>query len=118
FVLFAWLSLPTRALAWRLSHEAKARGYIVDIEDVSISPFGGVTLENVQWTFEPSRPGQVPTKFVIDEIDVDVSLLALVMGDIDVDMEAVLDEGTITAHYDRSAEQSSFSLEIADLPLY
>ena len=24
FVLFAWLSLPTRALAWRISHEDRA----------------------------------------------------------------------------------------------
>jgi type II secretion system protein N len=118
FVLFAWLSLPTRALAWRLSHEAKARGYIVDIEDISISPFGGITLENVQWTFAPSRPGQVPSKFVVEEVDVDIGILSLLMGDIDVSLEAQLDEGLITAHYARGSDESSFALEIADLPLY
>lgn len=118
FVLFAWLSLPTRALAWRLSHEAKVRGYIVDIEDISISPFGGITLENVQWTFAPSRPDQVPTKFVVEEIDVDVSVLSLLMGNIDVSLEAQLDEGLITASYTRGSDESSFGLEISELPLY
>jgi type II secretion system protein N len=118
FVLFAWLSLPTRALAWRLSHEAKARGYIVDIEDISVSPFGGITLENVQWTFAPSRPDQVPTKFVVEEIEVDVSILSLLMGDIDVSVEAQLDEGLITARYARGSDESSFGLEISELPLY
>lgn len=118
FVLFAWLSLPTRALAWRLSHEAKARGYIVDIEDISISPFGGITLENVVWTFAPSRPDQIPTKFVIPEVDIDVSVLSLLMGDIDVSLEAPLDEGLITARYERGSDESSFGLEVSDLPLY
>jgi type II secretion system protein N len=118
FVLFAWLSLPTRALAWRISHEAKARGYIVDIEDISISPFGGITLENVQWTFAPSRPDQIPGKFVIEEVDIDVGILALLMGNIDVSLEAPLDEGLITARYASDSDESSFGLEISDLPLY
>ena len=118
FVVFAWLSLPTRALAWRLSHEAKSRGYIVDIEDISISPFGGITLENVQWTFAPSRPDQVPSKFVVEEVDIDVSILALMMGDIDVSLEAPLDEGLITAHYSKGSDESAFGLEISELPLY
>lgn len=118
FILFAWLSLPTRALAWRISHEAKARGYVVDIEDISISPFGGITLENVQWTFAPSRPGQIPSKFVIEEVDIDIGILALLMGNIDVSLEAPLDEGLITARYERGSDESSFGLEISDLPLY
>jgi type II secretion system protein N len=118
FVMFAWMSLPTRALAWRISHEAKTRGYLVDIEDISISPFGGITLENVRWTFAPSRPDQVPTKFVIEEVEVDVSVLALLMGDIDVSLEAQLDEGLITARYARGSDESSFGLEVAELPLY
>jgi type II secretion system protein N len=118
FMLFAWLSLPTRALAWRLSHEAKAHGYIVDIEDISISPLGGITLENVRWTFAPSRPDQVPTKFVIEEVEIDISVLSLLVGNIDVSLEAQLAEGLVTGHYARGSDESSFGLEIADLPLY
>ncbi|MEM9457662.1 MAG: type II secretion system protein GspN [Myxococcota bacterium] len=118
FVFFAWLSLPTRAIAWRISHEAKAQGYVIDIEDVSISPFGGVTLENVQWTFAPSRPGQIPTKFILDEVDVDISILSLLVGNLDVELEAVLDEGSVTGRYYRGGDESQIELEVADLPLY
>lgn len=118
FMLFAWLSLPTRAIAWRISHEAKARGFIVDIEDVSISPFGGMSLEGVTWTFEPSRPGEIPTKWYVEEIDVDVSLLSLLWGTVDVDVEAELEEGTLEGNFTQSASETSVNVEIAELPLY
>ncbi|MCH9686254.1 MAG: type II secretion system protein GspN [Deltaproteobacteria bacterium] len=124
FVIFAWISLPTRALAWRISHEAKARGYIVDVGDLSVSPFGGVTLEQVQWTFAPSRPGQVPTIFVIDEVDVDISILSLLVGNIDVDLEADLGDpedetdGRLEANFTKGDSESSFTLTLEDLPLY
>ncbi|MCB9715252.1 MAG: type II secretion system protein GspN [Myxococcales bacterium] len=121
FLVFAWISLPTRALAWRISHEAKVHGYLVDIEDISISPFGGITLENVRWTYEPSRPDQIPMSFEVPEVEIDVSVLSLLVGNIDVDLLIELDEGndgTIRASYARGAEESSFSLEIADMPLY
>lgn len=121
FLLFAWWSLPTRALAWRISHEAKVHGYLIDVEDVSISPFGGITLENVEWTYAPSRPGQIPMKMVLPEVEIDVSVISLVVGNIDVDLLIELDEGndgTITANYYRGGDESSFSLEIAEMPLY
>jgi type II secretion system protein N len=118
FVFFTWLSLPTRAIAWRISHEAKRHGYVVDIGDVSISPFGGVTLEEVQWTFEPSRPGDVPTKWFVDEVDVDVSLIKLLWGTLDVDVELQLEEGIVEANYTRSASSSEVSILIEELPLY
>ncbi len=118
FLLFAWLSLPTRAIAWRISHEAKARGFIVDIEDVSISPFGGMSLEGVTWTFEPSRPGEIPTKWYVEEVDVDVSVLSLLWGTIDVDIEAELEEGTLQASFTKSSSETSVMVEVAELPLY
>jgi type II secretion system protein N len=115
---FMWLSLPTRALAWRIGHECKKRGFIVDVEDISVSPFGGVTLENVQWTFEPSRPGEIPSKFVAEEVDIDVSLFSLLLGDLDVDIEGVVDEGTFTGSFTRDARGSTYAFEVSGLPLY
>ena len=118
FLLFAWLSLPTRAIAWRISHEAKVRGFIVDIEDVSISPFGGMSLEGVTWTFEPSRPGEIPSKCYVEEVDVDISLLPLLWGTIDVDIEAELEEGTLEANFTQSSSETAVMVEVAELPLY
>lgn len=118
FIIFVWMSLPTRAIAWRISHEAKARGYIIDVEDVSISPFGGASLHNVTWTFAASRAGQIPRNFFVEEVEVDVSLVRLIFGTQRVDIEAVIAEGTITAMYQRDDVESVIKLDIDDLPLY
>ncbi|MBK8236981.1 MAG: type II secretion system protein GspN [Deltaproteobacteria bacterium] len=118
FLLFTWLCLPTRAIAWRIGHEARKAGYIIDVRDVSVSLLGNITLEDVTWTFEPSRPDAVPGKFLLTTVDVDVSFLSLLVGNMDIDVEAHAVDGVITAHYERDAEQSSIQIEVADLPLY
>lgn len=118
FLFFAWLSFPSDMLAWRISHECKKRGYVVDVGDASVSPFGGVGLENVAWTFAPSRPGEPPSTYMIQELDVDVSLIKLLFGTIDVDVEGVVDEGRFEGNYTKSDEESSFSFDVEELPLY
>lgn len=118
FLVFAWLSIPTQAIAWRLSHEAYEAGYKVDIEDVSLRPWGSITLENVTWTFEPTRPGTPPSQYRFDEIDVHVGLLALLGGNVNVEVDIEREQGTIHVEYVRSKDASSFALEVEDLPLY
>lgn len=118
FVTFAWLSLPTRAIAWRIEHEAKKAGIVLEIEDVAIRPWGTVILENVAWTYTPSRPGQIPGKFFVEEVDVGISLLSLMAGNISVDVDVELDEGSIHAEYDKGGDDSRYSFEIEDVPLY
>lgn len=118
FLLFAWLCLPTRAIAWRIGHEARKAGYVIDVRDVSVDLLGDVTLHDVTWTFSPSRPDQAPSKFLIKEIEIDVSFLSLLIGNIDVDIEARPSEGRIVAHYERDSSASAVKVEIEDLPLY
>lgn len=118
FVTFAWLSLPTRAIAWRIEHEAKKAGIVLEIEDVAIRPWGTVILENVAWTYTPSRPGQIPGKFFVEEVDVGISLLSLIAGNISVDVDVELDEGSIHAEYEKGGDDSRYSFEIEDVPLY
>ncbi|MEX1363778.1 MAG: type II secretion system protein GspN, partial [Nannocystaceae bacterium] len=121
FLVFAWISLPTRALAWRISHEAKTRGYLIDVEDVSIMPWGTVTLENVRWTYAPTRPDQIPMSLEIPEVEIDVGMLSLLVGNIDVDLFVEFDggnDGTITGNYYRGGDESSFELRVAEMPLY
>ena len=118
FVTFAWLSLPTRAIAWRIEHEAKKAGMVLEIEDVSIRPWGTVILENVAWTYTPSRPGQIPGKFFVEEVDVGISLLSLIAGNISVELDVELDEGSIHAEYEKGGDDSHYRFEIEDVPLY
>jgi type II secretion system protein N len=118
FLLFAWLSLPTRAIAWRIGHEARKAGYIVDVKDVSVDLLGDITLEQVTWTFAPSRPDTPPSQFVLYEVEIDVSWLSLLIGNIDVDIEAHPADGRIFAHYERDSSSSAVKVEIEELPLY
>lgn len=118
FFVFVWVSLPTRAIAWRVGQAAREAGYIVDIEDMSVSPFGGVTLYNVRWTFQPSHAGQIPRTLELPEVDVDVGVLGLLFGSYDVVLDTKIEEATVHAEYARSDDESSVKISITDLPLY
>jgi type II secretion system protein N len=118
FLLFTYLSIPTRAIAWRIGHEARQAGYLVDIEDMTVWPWGTVTLKNVQWTFAPSREDQIPGKFVLEEVDVRVSVLSLMIGNIDIEVETIRDEGRIWARYARNSTRTKVAFEVEELPLY
>lgn len=118
FLVFAWINLPTKAIAWRISHEAKKQGMMITVDDLSISPFGSVTLEGVVWSFKPTHPDQASVPFVMEELEFDVSLLSLLIGNVDVDLEGTLDEGAITGNFTRGSDEGSMTLELEDIPLY
>lgn len=118
FFVFVWVCLPTRAIAWRIGQAARDAGYIVDVEDLSISPLGGITLYNVRWTFQPSHAGQIPRKLELPEVDVDVSVLSLLFGNYDVVVDTRIDEATIHAAYTRSDSESTIQISVVELPLY
>ncbi|MEZ4450200.1 MAG: type II secretion system protein GspN [Nannocystaceae bacterium] len=118
FLIAVWISLPTRAIAWRIAHEAKAKGILLDIEDLSLSPLGDVTLRGVTWTYAPSRPGQIPDSLYLEEVEVDLAILSLLWGNVSVEITTGIDDGTIHATYERTAEESRVTVDIDELPLY
>jgi len=118
FFVFVWISLPTRAIAWRIGQAARDAGYIVEIEDLSISPLGGVTLYNVTWTFQSSHSGQIPRKLALEEVDVDVSVMGLIFGNYDVELDTRIDDATIHAAYTRNDTESTVQIQVTELPLY
>jgi type II secretion system protein N len=119
FVISAWVSLPTRSIAWRISHEARKAGFNITVKDVSIRPWGSATLEKVVWSFKPARPDSTPVPFVIEELDASFSVLRyLLFDEIDVEFEATMDEGTVSGAFFQGADESHVAFNIADLPLY
>jgi type II secretion system protein N len=119
FMISAWVSLPTRSIAWRISHEARKAGVILTVEDLSIRPWGSARLDNVVWSFKPSRPDSTPVPFVIEELDISFSVLKYLLFDtIDVEFEGSMDEGSIAGAFYKSGNESRISFKIADLPLY
>ncbi len=118
FITFAWLSLPTRGIAWRIGQEARKAGFLVDVEDVSVWPWGRATLHNVKWTYAPSHPGQVPHQLELESIRVDFSVVKfLIFRDIDVTIDTEIDEAPIHAEYTRSKSESTIKVDISELPL-
>lgn len=118
FVIFGWLSIPTRAIAWRISHEAYKAGVKLDVEDISIRPWGSATLYNVVWTFDPTRPEIPPAQYVLETVDVRVKVLSLLAGTLDVEVETPRPEGRIWANYRKESETSTVAVKIEDLPLF
>jgi type II secretion system protein N len=122
FVVFGWLAIPTKAIAWRIGHEARKAGYSIDVADVSIYPWGSATLHDVTWTYEPSRPDTPPLNYYMEEVDVDISLLSLMMGELDVEVEHERGEdgteGRYYANYVRNGSESSIKIQVEELPLY
>jgi type II secretion system protein N len=119
FMISAWISLPTRSIAWRISHEARKAGFIVTVEDISIRPWGSAKLGDVVWSFKPSRVDSMPVPFVITELDVSFSVLKYLLFDtIDVEFEGTLDEGTLAGAYYKSDDESRIAFNISELPLY
>jgi type II secretion system protein N len=119
FSTFFWVSLPRRALAWRIAHEARAVGFLLDVEDVWVSPFGAVVLRDVTWNFAPTHPEQVPVPFVVDTLRLDVSMWRwMLFGELRLDVDGVLDEGHLVATYARSDAETRIALDLEELPLY
>ncbi|RMG97999.1 MAG: type II secretion system protein GspN [Deltaproteobacteria bacterium] len=117
FVLASWILLPTEIIAWRLGHEARKRGYDIEIEDVSIRPWGAIVLENVSWTFKPSRPGQIPDTLRIETAELDISVLRALVGTTDVTFEMDLGGGRAWVHWNDGGDEARFEAELADVPL-
>jgi type II secretion system protein N len=119
FLISAWISLPTRSIAWRISHEARKAGFNITLDELAIRPWGTAKLSNVVWSFKPSRPDSTPVPFVIEELEVDFSVLKYLLFDtIDVEFEGVMDEGAIAGAYYKSDDESKIAFSITDLPLY
>ena len=120
FLVSVWVSLPTRAVAWRISHEARKAGFNVSVEDVSrIRPWGAATLEDVVWSFPPARADSTPVPFVVEELDIKFSLFKYLFFDkIDAEFEGTLDEGSFAGSFTESKEETQVSIKIDELPLY
>ncbi|HVI03108.1 MAG TPA: type II secretion system protein GspN [Enhygromyxa sp.] len=119
FVISAWVSLPTRSIAWRISHEARKAGFNITVDEIAIRPWGSAKLGNVVWSFKPSRPDSTPVPFVIEELDVSFSVIKYLLFDtIDVEFEGAMDEGTLAGAYYKSDDESKIAFNISELPLY
>ena len=76
FVFFAYKTFPYERLADRLAYEARARGYEVEIIDLTHSGLTGLTFENLRVVL-PKEGDSPPLDVIFDELTISTSFFSL-----------------------------------------
>ena len=91
-----------------------------DVQIASASPTllpGGIVLESILLKSRPTRPDEQPTAIAIDRLRVDVGLLALLIGRVNVDLVAEIGEGEIVGDISVSPTELAVEVGTEDLEL-
>jgi type II secretion system protein N len=78
---------------------------------------GGMVLESILLESRPTRPDEEPTAIAIDRLTVDVGLLALLLGRVNVDLVAEMGEGEIVGEVGVSSSELAVEIGTEDLDL-
>lgn len=78
---------------------------------------GDFSLTKVQLRTRPSKPGEVPKLILIDRLDIDVAVLSVVFGSVDVELDAKIGPGRITGELELDKSSVQASLHSRNLPL-
>lgn len=92
-------------------------GYELEIVDLSPSWFTGVDLTGVRLVKLPTEPDGRPVDVTFESVHARIGLLAALMGDLDVDFEAVVAGGDISGHFEQSGESLAFDVDIENVNL-
>lgn len=128
-----WIGYPVLAitvflftLGWTFPYD-RVRDRVIDRlsdkYDVTIADVhgtflpGGMVLEMVMLKTRPTSPDEKPVVLLFQEIEIDLSLLELLVGHQDVDISAELGGGTIEANVEMSSSGIEVTVETDDLPL-
>jgi type II secretion system protein N len=117
FVMTVHLYFPYERVKDRLA-AALASEYDVSIESVSPGLFPGrLRIKGVTLTTRPTSDGVKPVTLLIDHVDVNIGLLALLGKKVSIGIDAVLGDGEVTGRVERSDEEVVVDLHTKDLPL-
>jgi type II secretion system protein N len=91
-----------------------------DVQIASASPTlapGGMVLESILLKSKPTRPDEQPTAIAVDRLRVDVGLVALLIGRINVGLVAEIGEGEIVGDITVSPTELAVEVGTEDLEL-
>jgi len=77
FIFFAYKTFPYERLSDRIIQEARARGYEIEIVDLTHSGLTGLTFEGLRLLVPSEEEGSPPLDLIIDELSVSTSLFSL-----------------------------------------
>lgn len=118
FSTFAWVCMPTKAIAWRISQVAKANGFIVEIDDVRVMPWGTVKLDNVAWHFPTKRSTDSPVPFIADSLSVRIAPVRFLLGELVASLDGEVDTGSLHGSFSRGEDGLKVEFELDQVPLY
>lgn len=117
FVFFAYRTFPYDRLADRLVQEASARGYEVEIIDLSSSGLTGLTFEGLRVVMPTNEADSPALDVIIDELTVSTSFLSLVSSTKSYSFDAELAGGEAEGDITIGENELEVEAEIEDVNL-
>mgnify|MGYP001813309016 CR=1 FL=1 len=117
FVFFAYKTFPYEKLADRIVLEARAKGYEVEIIDLSHSGLTGLELEGVRLLIPSEEDGVPPLDLIVDELTVGTSLFSLISDSKSYSFEAELAGGEAEGDISVGESDLDVDIEIDDVDL-
>lgn len=117
FVFFAYRTFPYERLADRLVQEAHARGYELEIMDLTNSGLTGLTFENLRVVLPAEGEGSTPAEVIFDELTVSTSLFSLISDTKSYSFDAELAGGEAEGDILLGEESMEVEVELEDINL-
>lgn len=117
FVFFAYKTFPYERLADRLQQEARARGYDLEVIDMTHSGLTGLTLEGARLTVPADADGSPPLDVIFDELTVGTSLFSLMSSTKSYSFDAELAGGEAEGDITMGEDTLEVEAELEDLDL-
>jgi len=117
FVFFAYKTFPYDRLADRLTQEAAARGYELEIIDLTHSGLTGLTFENLRLVFPAEEEGSPAVDVIFDELSVSTSLFSLMSDTKSYSFDAELAGGDVEGDLTLGEDTLEVDAEIEDIDL-
>lgn len=117
FVFFAYKTFPYERLADRLVQEAAARGYEVEIIDLTNSGLTGLTFENLRIVAPSEAEGSPPGEIIFDELTVSTSLFSLMRDTKSYSFDAEFAGGQADGDFLLGQESMEVEVDLEDINL-
>jgi type II secretion system protein N len=117
FVFFAYKTFPYDRLSDRLIQEAQARGYELEIIDLTNSGLTGLTFENLRVTLPSEGEDTPPVDVVFEELTVSTSLFSLVSDTKSYNFDAELAGGEAEGELVLGENNMEIDAELDDINL-
>jgi len=117
FLFFAYKTFPYERLADRIVQEARARGYEIEIIDLTHSGLTGLTFESLRLIVPSEEEGSPPLDLIFDELTVSTSIFSLMSNTKSYSFDAELAGGEAEGDITLGENDLEVDVEIEDVDL-